>query len=48
MANYAIISASHRDGAQSLRLAQELNTRFFEGGANVVDLFKADLPLWNG
>ena len=48
MANYAIISASHRDGAQSLRLAQELNTRFFDGGADVIDLFKADLPLWNG
>ena len=48
MSRYAIISASHRSGAQSLRLANELNSRDFDGDADVIDLFTADLPLWNG
>ena len=48
MSRYAIISASHRSGAQSLRLANELNSRYFDGDADVVDLFAADLPLWDG
>ena len=48
MSRYAIISASHRNGAESLRLSQELNERCFGGDATVIDLFAADLPLWNG
>jgi len=48
MSNYAIISASHRNGAESLRLSNELNSRCFGGDATVIDLFAADLPLWNG
>ena len=48
MPQYAIISTSHRPGAESLRLSGEINQRFFEGEADVIDLFAADLPLWNG
>ncbi|WP_300424519.1 NAD(P)H-dependent oxidoreductase [uncultured Thalassolituus sp.] len=48
MPQYAIISTSHRPGAESLRLSGEINQRFFEGEADVIDLFAADLPFWNG
>lgn len=48
MSNYLIISASHRPGAESLRLANEINERFFDASAGVLDLFAEDLPMWNG
>ena len=48
MPQYAIISTSHRAGAESLRLSEELDSRFFDGNADIIDLFAADLPLWNG
>ncbi|WP_369982681.1 NADPH-dependent FMN reductase [Thalassolituus sp.] len=48
MSQYVIVSASHRSGSESLRLSEELNQRYFGGTADVIDLFSADLPVWNG
>ena len=48
MSHFAIISSSHRPGAQSLRIANVLNEQHFAGSADVIDLYAADLPLWNG
>lgn len=48
MSHFAIISSSHRPGAQSLRIANVLNEQHFSGQADLIDLYAADLPLWNG
>ena len=46
--NIAIISASHRSGSQSLRIAEALRDQFLLGNADVIDLFDENLPLWDG
>ncbi|MFP6844426.1 MAG: NAD(P)H-dependent oxidoreductase [Thalassolituus sp.] len=48
MTQIAIVSASHRADAQSLRIAQHLNANHLNGEASIVDLNTADLPLWDG
>ena len=48
MSKFAIISSSHRPESQSFRIAEHLNTAYFSGEADVIDLFSADLPIWNG
>lgn len=48
MSQFAIISSSHRPDSQSHRIAEHLNAAYFAGEADVIDLFSADLPIWNG
>ncbi|MDK2779028.1 MAG: NAD(P)H-dependent oxidoreductase [Pseudomonadota bacterium] len=46
--NICILSASHRDGSQSLRIAEHLRTHFLAGQASLIDLNRDRLPLWDG
>lgn len=46
--NICLISAAHRAGAESRRIADELNSQFLGGNASLIDLFDAHLPLWEG
>lgn len=48
MNKFVIVSASHRAGSESRRISEELNARYFDGTAEIVDLYALDLPLWNG
>lgn len=48
MSKFVIVSASHRAGSESRRLSDELNARYFDSSAEIVDLYKLDLPVWNG
>lgn len=48
MSKFVIVSASHRGGSESRRLSDELNKRFFDSSAEIVDLYNLDLPVWNG
>ncbi len=48
MSKFVIVSASHRAGSESRRLSDELNARYFDSAAGVVDLHALDLPVWNG
>ncbi len=48
MSNIAIVSASHCADSQSLRIAHHLTDEHLNGEASIVDLYEADLPLWDG
>lgn len=43
-----LLSASHRAGAQSRRIADHLNTEYLDGKASLIDLYESKLPLWEG
>tara|TARA_R110000868_G_scaffold410649_1_gene699376 strand:+ start:8100 stop:8717 length:618 start_codon:yes stop_codon:yes gene_type:complete len=44
----AIVSASHRPGLQSARIAHLLKDRFLAGNADIIDLYDDALPMWDG
>ncbi|BFM16693.1 NAD(P)H-dependent oxidoreductase [Maricurvus nonylphenolicus] len=44
----AIVSGSPRAGSQSARISELINSRFFAGSAEIIDLHQTPLPEWNG
>ncbi|MDF1763697.1 MAG: NAD(P)H-dependent oxidoreductase, partial [Oleibacter sp.] len=48
MSKYVIVSASHRPNSESGRIARHMNDHYFEGKADLIDLYEVDLPMWNG
>ncbi|MGB1092936.1 MAG: NADPH-dependent FMN reductase [Oceanobacter sp.] len=43
-----IVSASHRPGAESLRVANAMNEHYLDGAASILDLYETALPIWDG
>lgn len=43
-----LVVASHRANSQSRRIAAHMNQHFLNNGAAILDLYDANLPLWDG
>lgn len=46
--NVLIISASQREGSESARVSEALNSHYLDGQASILNLYEQKLPMWDG